>query len=179
MPKPDEIEVGGIRWLYDDGDLFWHADDIWNWVEAPNATLWTALKAQAEVAALRAQREGIWADLIEQRIGESAPCSKCRGLGVRAYSSTAIWRGGVGGQAITGGICDACWGSGTEERPGVDLRKHEAAAAYIAKLEAEVTRLREALRRYDQHEPNCRWDPELGYACSARHSQTRAALQAL
>jgi hypothetical protein len=53
-------------------------------------------------------------------------CRTCHGAGVRAYGSTATWSGGIGGQAITSGVCDQCWGSGDAGRPGVDLRKLKA-----------------------------------------------------
>lgn len=54
---------------------------------------------------------------IEMRIDRDTPCPKCRGLGVRAYGTTATWRGGIGGAAITSDVCDACWGSGSADRP--------------------------------------------------------------
>jgi len=49
-------------------------------------------------------------------------CTKCRGSGVRIYSSTATWRGGMGGAAMTRDVCDECWGTGDQDRHGVDLR---------------------------------------------------------
>ncbi len=49
-------------------------------------------------------------------------CPACSGAGVRAYASTATWHGGIGGQMITGGICDKCWGSGDDESPWLNLR---------------------------------------------------------
>lgn len=53
------------------------------------------------------------------------PCDRCQGMGVCGYSSTATWRGGVGGQAFTSDICSVCWGSGDKSRPWLDLRKLE------------------------------------------------------
>ena len=50
-------------------------------------------------------------------------CTKCSGTGVRAYGSTAGWSGGIGGQMMTSGVCDHCWGSGDEHEHGADLRK--------------------------------------------------------
>lgn len=50
-------------------------------------------------------------------------CNTCGGRGSRAYGSTATWRGGVGGQSITSGICDKCWGTGRNDRTGVNLKK--------------------------------------------------------
>ncbi len=48
--------------------------------------------------------------------GVDEPCKECAGLGTKAYGSTSTWRGGVGGQTITTGPCDKCWGSGDEHR---------------------------------------------------------------
>ncbi len=53
------------------------------------------------------------------------PCPKCGGRGKRAYSSTATWHGGIGGQAITNGICDECWGSGDLNNKWLNLRTLE------------------------------------------------------
>jgi len=75
------------------------------------------LEAADEIERLRNARERVERDLIEMRIGNATPCELCRGLGVRAYGSTATWRGGAGGQAITSDVCDRCWGSGTTDRP--------------------------------------------------------------
>lgn len=41
-------------------------------------------------------------------------CSACGGAGSRAYGSTATWRGGIGGRAITSDVCNRCWGSGSK-----------------------------------------------------------------
>ena len=54
--------------------------------------------------------------------GTENPCSKCQGIGIRAYSSTATWHGGMGGNIFTSDICDKCWGSGDENKPWLDLR---------------------------------------------------------
>lgn len=50
------------------------------------------------------------------------PCLRCDGTGRITYGSTATWRGGIGGQALTADVCDTCWGSGDRYRHGVDLR---------------------------------------------------------
>lgn len=68
--------------------------------------------------------------------GIEYPCKECGGTGTKAYGSTSTWRGGVGGQMITGGPCDKCWGSGDEHRHWPSHRKFE-------NLEREVKRLRE------------------------------------
>lgn len=53
--------------------------------------------------------------MLQER-GIETRCKRCHGWGVRAYGSTATWRGGVGGQAITSAVCDWCWGSGDQDR---------------------------------------------------------------
>lgn len=62
-------------------------------------------------------------------------CNTCGGAGTRAYGSTSTWRGGVGGQMITSGVCDKCWGSGDKDRPWPSHRR-------IAYLESEMARLK-------------------------------------
>lgn len=52
-------------------------------------------------------------------------CEACRGNGVRTYSNTATWRGGIAGQACTQDVCDKCWGSGDRHNPWTDIRKLE------------------------------------------------------
>lgn len=49
-------------------------------------------------------------------------CPACAGAGTHWYSSTATWRGGMGGQAFTRDVCDQCWGSGDRTRPWLNLR---------------------------------------------------------
>jgi len=57
--------------------------------------------------------------------GVYEPCPGCAGLGAYYYSSTATWRGGVGGQSFTMDICDKCWGSGNAHETWTDIRKLE------------------------------------------------------
>lgn len=54
--------------------------------------------------------------------GVEEPCPMCHGSGARLYSSTATWRGGLGGAALRTDVCDTCWGTGDAQRKGVDLR---------------------------------------------------------
>jgi len=44
-------------------------------------------------------------------------CSECGGSGEKAYGSTATFTGGIGGQMITSGVCNKCWGSGDSKNP--------------------------------------------------------------
>ena len=60
--------------------------------------------------------------LAVARIIAGVACNACLGRGVQTYGSTATWGGGIGGQAMTEGVCDTCWGSGRCDRTGVNLR---------------------------------------------------------
>lgn len=73
------------------------------------------------------------------------PCEICEGRGLRPYSTSATWRGGLGapshGHDID--VCDRCWGTGDRFRRGADLRvMRDEEAARIA--EAAVTAIAEA-----------------------------------
>ncbi len=61
--------------------------------------------------------EFIEAALLWRGIEPGRACDRCGGAGTRAYGSTSTWRGGIGGQMITNGVCDKCWGSGDKDRP--------------------------------------------------------------
>ncbi len=71
------------------------------------------------------------------------PCTRCGGFGRRAYSDTSTWRGGFGGQIVTGGVCDHCWGSGDELKPGANLRelfnKLDSQESELKRLRKEVS----------------------------------------
>lgn len=54
------------------------------------------------------------------------------------YGSTATWRGGMGGAAMTRDVCDQCWGSGDKHEPWTDLRKLRDEASVNVKREAAV-----------------------------------------
>ena len=108
--------------------------------------------------------------------GVEEPCDTCVGMGVRSYSSTAGWAGGVGGSMMTMGTCDACWGSGDAGLPGVDLRR----------LTAEVGRLRATLlalwRTYSSVggvDGRVSLRGALGLPADAGHDDIDAALRAL
>jgi hypothetical protein len=60
--------------------------------------------------------------MLEWR-GVEDPCEMCGGSGVVSYANTSTWRHGFGGQAITNGVCDSCWGSGDKHHPWENLRK--------------------------------------------------------
>ena len=90
-------------------------------------------KADADRLAERLSRErdGFYAKALEWRGIQdiSDVCKKCGGAGSIAYSSTATWHGGIGGQAMTVGVCDSCWGSGSRGNKWPDLRRIYAALA--------------------------------------------------
>jgi len=66
-------------------------------------------------------RDELFAEFMALR-GVKTPCDRCSGFGVTTYANTATWRGGIGGSAMTQGICNKCWGSGDSDRPWLDLR---------------------------------------------------------
>lgn len=74
------------------------------------------------------EREGLHQRLLEWRDVED-PCPVCSGSGVKTYGSTATWMGGIGGQMVTSGVCDSCWGSGDAHRKWTDLRALRARRA--------------------------------------------------
>lgn len=79
--------------------------------------------------------EEFWQAALEWR-GIESPCGVCGGSGTRAYGSTSTWHGGVGGQAITNGVCDKCWGSGDANHSWMSHRKAENDAREVKRLRA-------------------------------------------
>ena len=80
------------------------------------------------------ERQGFHARCLEWR-GVEVACAACGGTGQRSYGSTATWRGGCGGQAITQDVCDRCWGTGDANRHGANLRELTARARAAADKE--------------------------------------------
>ena len=66
-------------------------------------------------------------------------CKACSGQGERAYDSTSTWRAGIGGQTVTGGVCDKCWGTGRSDRLGPSLRELAILAGTRPLLELHST----------------------------------------
>lgn len=60
------------------------------------------------------------------RILKGVGCKGCGAFGHKMYSSTATWAGGIGGQSLTVGVCDTCWGTGRTDKTGPDLRRIHA-----------------------------------------------------
>ncbi|MGW8179631.1 MAG: hypothetical protein ACWGQW_12860, partial [bacterium] len=52
-------------------------------------------------------------------------CETCQGFGTIMYGSTATWRGGIGGAAMTIDVCDKCWGTGRKSTRGPDQKALE------------------------------------------------------
>lgn len=75
-----------------------------------------------EKAFLRYSREQYFQRLIEERNIDEI-CSDCNGSGRKVYGSSSTWMGGIGGQTITGDVCDKCWGSGDSSKPSINLKK--------------------------------------------------------
>ena len=61
-------------------------------------------------------------DFVIGWLGIEEICPACSGRGTRGYGSTSTWHGGIGGQMMTGDICDKCWGSGDAKNPWLNLR---------------------------------------------------------
>jgi len=93
-----------------------------------------------------------WKARAEERLNPAAldwrgintPCGDCGGRGSKAYPNSAGWAGGIGGQAMTSGVCDKCWGSGDAEKTWANLR-HVSAHIEQATRELDV-----ALARAEQ-----------------------------
>ena len=84
--------------------------------------LWGAVKGEATEEPI-----DFYGEFLAWRgIDPAEVCPKCSGAGSKAYANTTTWRGGIGGQTITGGICDHCWGSGNAVHPWTNLRRLEA-----------------------------------------------------
>jgi len=79
--------------------------------------------------------------------GVETPCKRCGGSGRIGYGNTATWRGGIGGSMMTADVCSVCWGSGDENRKGVDLRK--VSFEDTRALRVELAEAREDAARID------------------------------
>ena len=74
-------------------------------------------RVTAERDEARAQRDAYALDVNPYLPEPEDRCTSCSGHGKRTYGSTATWRGGLGGQMMTNGVCDGCWGSGDRHNP--------------------------------------------------------------
>lgn len=87
------------------------------------------------------QRTYSFQDFLDWR-GIQDPCQKCNGSGKRAYPSTAVWAGGIGGASITSSVCDGCWGSGDADKPWPSWRELVGLKREKNKLEKELEELK-------------------------------------
>lgn len=99
------------------------------------------LKKERDDAEAKAKRLEEWRELLPEyllnwrNVALGDECYRCGGSGVRSYPNTTMWRGGYGGQAITSGVCDGCWGSGGGESRGwYNLRELEAKLQQVTLL---------------------------------------------
>jgi excinuclease UvrABC ATPase subunit len=102
----------------------------------------TIRQQQEKIAELEISANEHWRHFLDCRGVENA-CSACSGLGARVYGDTSTWHHGIGGQMMTSGVCDKCWGSGDENKHWTNLRRQ---AERIRQLEDAV---REALGTTD------------------------------
>lgn len=142
----------------------------------PNNLQKACVKLQAERDALRVEVENMNAVFMERvldyRCVETA-CKSCSGFGVKSYGNTTTWRGGIGGQAVTPGVCDKCWGSGDENEKWLSLKRVDA-------LRADNEKLRENAKDFDRRLEACAKLNAALQAKSAAHiQQVSAALFAL
>ncbi len=98
-------------------------DDVAKVTNLYASALGRALSAEARVKELEKYREDEHARMLSWRdIEPDEFCETCGGSGTRVYGSTATWRGGIGGQALTADVCDKCWGSGNKHRAWPSMR---------------------------------------------------------
>jgi hypothetical protein len=57
---------------------------------------------------------------------EDLACPACKGTRAKGYPGTGVWHSRpdtIAGRAITYATCDVCWGTGRNDRKGLDLRQ--------------------------------------------------------
>lgn len=85
------------------------------------------------------QRMALWQEFLAYRgVDLEDVCGKCKGAGTRVYGSTSTWRGGIGGQRMTTGVCDRCWGSGSETKRWPSHRQMEGLSRRIDELKDQL-----------------------------------------
>ena len=96
------------------------------------------------LAAENARLEGELVELREKGFkyflefrGVETPCPGCNGIGVKTYGNTSTWMGGIGGSAMTNGVCDKCWGSGDENKKWMNLRSVMSQKSALERVTAE------------------------------------------
>lgn len=77
----------------------------------------------------------------EEYIKYQLSCIRCHGDGIRLYGSTATWRGGIGGAAMTYGVCNLCWGSGIKDKPWPSHREFEETLKLVGRIKKLVGKI--------------------------------------
>ena len=133
-----------------------------------------AERAEKERDAQRADLPGILLDV--RGIDRDDACPACGGMGTRAYGSTSAWSGGAGGMSVTNGTCDACWGSGSKSRPGVNLREVLALRKQVAAATREQKKWEELALRACAVRDEATADRDAALAAKAASEARVAAL---
>lgn len=102
------------------------------------------LAAHERLAEVERRNVDDWQEWMRMMLGVSDPCDACGGIGRRTYPCTSVWRGGAGGQTLTSGICDKCWGTGDLRNIGVNLREALAQQQRAEQAEAALAAARQA-----------------------------------
>ena len=81
------------------------------------------IKLLEEIDNLKDKITSITINYVLLNIPIKTRCIKCNGTGTVLYGSTSTFLGGIGGQMMTEGVCDRCWGTGRKDKTGVNLKK--------------------------------------------------------
>jgi cell division protein FtsB len=127
---------------------------LWNTRPLEDAKDAELANLKAENARLTGTVEHLRAFCLNPHEHEDGACDACNGIGSRMYANTATWRGGLGGSAMTTGVCNKCWGSGSQDKPWPswraiegDRRNAHRVSEERTALEAENARLRDSIDR--------------------------------
>ena len=101
-------------------------------------------------AAAEAERDN--PDVVRIYCPAEFRCEKCCGRGRLAYPTTSTWTGRVGGATVTEDVCDKCWGTGSSEKSGANLR---ALSASHRAADQERDSLRAAVAEFGEHKSDC------------------------
>lgn len=81
-------------------------------------------RLQQELTELKKENKGLEENIealkynyVLKDIPKEERCEECGGRGEKAYGNTSTYNHGIGGQMITEGVCDKCWGSGKKYEP--------------------------------------------------------------
>ena len=97
-------------------------EDLRDGCDMRDATIATL---RAELAEARERETHLIACACNPHQHEEGVCERCGGVGSFMYGNTSTWRNGVGGSMMTVGVCNKCWGSGSQEKPWPSWRSIE------------------------------------------------------